>query len=494
MLESIKNIDKKPNTIFILSISLVLGLRIIIYFWLHAHGYFYGIPWDSFSRALISYDWSRQPFFALSDGYWLPLQFWLVGSIYALISAWIPTSEILVPVIINNIFFLGSLVVIYKLTIRITSKPWLALIACLLAGIFSGDIFISYTALSEPMLLFFMLVVSYFFYEMAKSDAQNHSKYALKAAIMVSLAAATHYIGWFLAIFFSSYLVIPLIRSIDRKNIVQATCYFLAIFLCVVVPLGWLFHSYLVFGNPFYPAQQARQMQAAFIGQMALIKRILAIPWVLIKEFYPVIIPGAIAFIVLFFKQRKSLVYWVPMGFVLVMIWVSTAMAFSAPYQEPRYLVFVGWAFIPVIAMAIDHLWQIKSSWSRPTICLAFTLVVVFNAIQISSFQNSFGKDVQTTALQARVWLTKHPEPARMILNQDSFAETGVIPLISGYPDRIILVSNQQIATGYADPKAYLSRLANPWLCVTKDQTFANDAANQGLIVQKSGSYFRISP
>jgi hypothetical protein len=134
-------------------------LRFFIYVWLYSKGYFYGIPWDSFSRTLMSYEWSKHPFFAPSDGYWLPLQFYIVGSIYKIIRPLNSTSDILVPIIINNIFFVGSLIITFSLVRNIVRKIVSAFL-CILVAVFAGDIFVSYTALSEPILIFFILLAS----------------------------------------------------------------------------------------------------------------------------------------------------------------------------------------------------------------------------------------------------------------------------------------------------------------------------------------------
>ncbi|MCZ7551957.1 MAG: hypothetical protein M5U05_05115 [Anaerolineales bacterium] len=491
-IERIRQDEQLRATLLMLGAALLcVGiLRLVIYQWLRTHGYFYGIPWDSFSRALISYEWSKNPFFSLSDGYWLPLQFWLVGSAFALIHPWVPTSEILAPVIVNQFFFLGSITVLFFLTLEITRKPLAAFAACLLAGMFAGDVFVSYSALSEPMLIFLMLLASYFFYIMHTGEKEKHPGNAIKAALIVLLATATHYIGWFLAVFFCLYLTPFLFQAVLKKDIKKSIVYLFAVFLCVIVPVIWLYNSYLLFNDPFYPLQTARQAQSAYIGQMGIAERIFVVPREILKNFYPISVPGLIALVVLLFKKPQSLVYSIPMGFVLGWIWLSTGLAFSAPYQEPRYLVFAGWALILLIAIVGYALWNLWLNAGKIIAVIALLIIVALNLQQIVSFKNNFDENVRSVALQIRYWLEENPTSARVILNQDSFAETGVIPLISGHPDQIILVSDEEILAAHTDPRAYLNAKADPWLCITKNKGFADAAKRQGLTVKKRRKLF----
>ena len=126
----------------LLAISLAVALRIGIYFWLRQVGYFYGTAWDTFTRTLMAYQWWDNPCFYCYGGYWLPLQFWIVGTIYGLLKPVIQTTEILVPVAVNNLFWVGSLWITYLIGRRIGGR-WVGIIACLLAAVFSGDVFVS---------------------------------------------------------------------------------------------------------------------------------------------------------------------------------------------------------------------------------------------------------------------------------------------------------------------------------------------------------------
>jgi hypothetical protein len=47
--------------------------RLGIYVGLAEKGWFYGVPWDTFSRTHLAWQWAQRPYFAAGDLYWLPL-------------------------------------------------------------------------------------------------------------------------------------------------------------------------------------------------------------------------------------------------------------------------------------------------------------------------------------------------------------------------------------------------------------------------------------
>ena len=482
------------KSIFLGSLLVVIIVRLLIYIWLNSHGYFYGIPWDSFSRTLLSYDWAQHPFFAPSDGYWLPLQFWLVGSLYFLIQHWDPTSNILVPVVVNNIFFLGSIVIIYQFCLKITGRVTVGLLAALLAVIFAGDVFVTYSALSEPILIFLILLAGYQFYSFYNNGIRRPRLQFILFGFTGLFAAATHYIGWFLSGFLVLSLFPFIYRSIFKREISKLAFSTLGVILCIIMPTLWLLNNYLTWGNPLHPIQFARQMQADYIGQMSFFTRFLVTPKVIIKQFYPVIIPGFLATLFLLIKKPKILLFMTPAVFVLAMIWLSTWFALSAPYQEPRYLVFICWAAIPVIAITLDYLFNFKKQWLTVLLILILIFMGLLNLRQISSFKNSFNNDVKSVAYLTKDWFTGHPDTGKVFIVQDSFAETGVIPVISGYPNRIIILNIGDIKTAYSDPAAFFNQRSKVWMCVVKDKTLAADARQEGLKVDQIGIYFMIQP
>jgi uncharacterized protein with PQ loop repeat len=474
------------------AIFVAMAMRLGIYFWLHHAGYFYGIPWDSFARTLLSYDWSQRPFFSASDGYWLPFQFWTVGSIYILLKPLSLRSEILVPVVVNNLFLIGSLAVTYLFGQKMGGRET-AFVACLLAGIFSGDVFISYTALSEPMLVFFILLASYFIYEYIEARGTNRAILAIKIAIPCLLAAATHYIGWFLAIF-TCLLILPgLFYSTKNKDWKQVSYYLVAIALCALMPIAWLLNSFRISGNLFQSAQIAGSAQSGYIGKIPLLERI-PIPAIVFWTNFPALtITGILALGLAWAKQRRALAYIAAPAFILGMVWVSTALAFSAPYQEPRYLVFWAWATIPFIAFAGQYFWREPGARGKALVVLSLALILFFNLKEIHRFRNSFDPELQKLGLQVRRFIQQNPESAQVVIEDTSDPENSVIQVISGYPDRFVSVKPKPISLNNNNLGRYFSSISNPWLAIVQKKVTADKARKQGLSVNKIDHLFLIS-
>jgi hypothetical protein len=484
---------RRPELLLLLVLACVIALRFGVYQWMRTHGYFYGIPWDSFSRTLISHSWSKDPFFSPPDGYWLPLQFWLVGSVFALIRPWLPASEILVPVFINNLFFVGSIVALFFLTLKISNKPVVAISACLLASVFAGDVFVSYSALSEPMLIFFMLLASYLFYNMHTDEKEKHAVNAIRVSLIVLLAAATHYIGWFLAVFFCLYLLPYAISSFRQKDIQQTVQYGVAIIICGFFPILWSLNNLVQHGSLFLSVQTAKDLQEKFIGKMNWMDRFLIPPGVMLREFFPIVVPGLIAIIIILFHRRvKSLVYLLPVGFVFVLIWISTLFAFSAPYQEPRYLVVFGWILLPMIVLGLYFLWNEGVELGKIAAGLMLGFLIIFNVWQIQAFRNYFDSDVSTVAYQARNWFSSHPDKAQIFLVDIPSGENDVFRLISGHPERVQAISTDQMNSEIEKLEALLNNHRDPALYITSDKPLARLAKDQGLTVKRVGRFHLI--
>ena len=470
------------------AIALTVLLRLGLYVWLHRAGYFFGIPWDSFARTQLAYAWAQQPYFSAGTGYWLPLQFWLVGSVYVLINPWVHGSEILVPVFVNNVFLIGSLAVTYAIGWRLGGAT-AGFIACMLAGLYSGDVFVSYSALSEPMQIFFILLTSYYVHDLFESGAAARGRLALKAAVSAFLGAATHHVGWFLCLFVVLCVAPLCISSLRERDWRTLTYGVSALGLCALTPLVWLSNSYRLHGNFLYAVQFAQSQQAAYIGQKTLPSRVVIPAQVLLSTFPAITVLGLIALVIVAIKRRRALFYVATPAFVLACIWMTTAMAFTAPYQEPRYLVFWGWATMPCIAFAVVYLWRQPGMLSKAAVGVALVLLLAGNLIDLRSFENSFGPDVIETARQAKAFLRLHRARGAILIENTSFAERGVIPVIAGAPERFMLAEGSALNDRYR----VLSDSTGPWLAIVRTEKLAGESRDRGRYVRRIGAYYLIS-
>lgn len=434
-----------------------------------------------FSHTSLSWQWAQHPYFAPGDVYWVPFQFWIVGGAYRLASPWLETSSILVLVFVNIMFLVGSLAITYLMSLHLCNRASASL-SLLLGSLFAGDIFVSYSGLSEPILIFFTLLASYIFVRSIEASEEKRPRYVIGLGAIVLCAAATHLIGWFLAGFLLAYTGVLLVRSVANRRLFPSLQYAVGGVLCVIFPILWMTSNYIVWGNPLHFTQMALQMQASYAGRLPIIQRFVIPPFVFFQSL-PAICAIGIASVAMTLRQdRRSIAYIAPTGFVFLSLWACTVMAFIAPYQEPRYMVVFGWVLIPFIAAAASRIWQWRTAWSRAVVAIAVATIVVTNVIEVFSFSNSFGPDVREVAERAGMWLRAQDSDAQVLIQADSFAERGVIPVVAGYPDRFRCVEQVD-----------WSGQTGEWLAIAKDSQVADHAQANDLYIEQVGAYFLIS-
>ncbi len=472
-------------------ILLAAAVRLGIYLWMHSAGYFYGTAWDTFTRTIQAQAWSYAPCFYCFDGYWLPLQYWVVGTVFGLLRPVIQTTEILVPVAVNNLFWIGSLWITYRIGERIGGK-WAGLIACALAAFFSGDVFVTYTALSEPILIFFILLTSYTLVEFIQADPEKKGIAALKLGAAALLGTATHYIGWFLALFVSFFLLSAMVKSLRKKE-KRSMLFLTAVLLCGIIPLIWLLYSYQRYGDVLHSVQIARIYQVAGVGALPTGNRFLLPIQVLMGRFAAITIAGCLSIFYVYRRERRALSYIAAPAFILGMIWLTTVLGLSAPNQEPRYLVFWCWACLPYIAYAGVSIWQRPGVPGKLVVLFGLFTLLMVNILEIRNFKNSFGADVRDAGGQAELFLKQAPEH-RVLIEGKTTTERFVIPTLSGYPDRVNMISNDELGKKWGDATEALLSPDQDLLLIVQHNRFVKRARSLGLTVKKIGHYFIIYP
>lgn len=477
-IEVMKNFQHKKVVIFFV---IAILLRAFLYIFIYSRGYFYGKPWDSFSRTLLSYYWSNHPYFAPSDGYWLPLQFWINGIVFSLVKPWYPYSNLALPVLINNLFFIGSLLVTYKIIKCFTNDSQFSSLSLWTLSIFSADIFITFSGLCEPMLVFFILASGYYFYRLIIT---KRKKFYITAISIVSLlASATHYIGWFISLFFILFFsgwVINRCKLHKKVEVIEL----MPVFTSLVIPLIWLINAYVRFGSPLYPLQSAQHMQQPYLGQVDYWSRLLIIPKVLFLEIGIIAISGSIALYYLLLKKDSRVLVSIPGVFVLFILWTTTILGTSNPYQEPRYLVFYGWVIYPLVVLIARE--YVDRQVAIIGISVLLTIYISQNFFQLLSYENSFDKNLEKVAQEIRPWCPRQSNDSPLIIIGNSFAESGVIPVLSGCPDKILFLTKSQFEPSVSD--IIFERKCT--LIVTKSKSIAEEALSKKINYKNVDRYF----
>ena len=98
---------------------------------------------DDFLRALVAYEWAKEPFFAATDfGFasvlWLPQHFWLVGAVLRIYpDLW------LAPIMVSLFFAMASLFMLYQVTSYLFGEK-IGLIAIILTGFLPWHILVKH--------------------------------------------------------------------------------------------------------------------------------------------------------------------------------------------------------------------------------------------------------------------------------------------------------------------------------------------------------------
>lgn len=252
--------------------ALILGLilRIILDISLASSGYYYGEDSDTFYRLGLSWRWAIEPFFYI--GHWVPFQFWLNGLIFRLLTPIMPFSTIFVPISVNHLFFLGSLIVTFRFASHLQGKL-AGYFAIMLAVTLTQDIWTTYSALSEPIIIFFGLVIGLAIYEIEEGICRNEYRNLLVIGFAALIASATHFIGWFFAVFGILYLVAYAVRNrcrlLDSRK--KFIWFFAAFGLTAAFPAIWMAVNYIKFTDPFFSYQKL--LRITLISPWSLIYR-----------------------------------------------------------------------------------------------------------------------------------------------------------------------------------------------------------------------------
>jgi hypothetical protein len=145
-------------------------------------------------------------------------------------------------------------------------------------------------------------------------------------------------------------------------------------------------------------------------------------------------------------EAPRRLLYLAPAIVHFLFLTLTTAIAWSAPYQELRYMVLHAWFAIPfVAAMVAGYLNSPVKVRSLLAYGACFILPLA-GIIQAFSYSNAYDADVRATGTALREWIQASSEPGKILIEAQGFAETSGIPVISGYPDQFMFATGDKIA------------------------------------------------
>jgi hypothetical protein len=493
--------DKVP--FYVLLTVVGMGLRLGIEFLLWRSGYFYGKEYDTYVRAALSWHWSIG-YYAGFDYYWPPLQFWIVGTAYKLIIPITKTVELWVPVAINHIFFAGSLA-LTSYTANLIGGKKAAMIAALLSVTMAGDIWATFSALSEPMTIFFTSGTSLTVLLWVQSWGQVNRQKMLAAllGVWVGLAAITHFMGWFFSILMAvGVAMVSLFRLFalrkEGKILTLKRCldeigvYLIAVMIAWLPVFYWTFINWQQHGNPVHFLNTASSVQLHYAKLKPIIYRALS-PSLVLWQYAPILF--SLASISIPFVVRKYgriwMAYLAPTALHFIILTISGALALSASYQEPRYLVIYVWVIVPFVASWCGYLIDDFTRFRRIVGWGLLIFITAASLWQAFHFTNSFSVDVKNVSFFARQWFRSHPN-MKLVIEDDWAAEEIVIPMVSGYPGNFIHAKKQELIS-ICEGMETISTIPRNTIWILSTDTFHLVDQKVGLI-ERIGPYRLVSP
>ena len=369
--------------------------------------------------------------FVLTDlyGFWLPLyQF-----ISALVNVFL-RNGFYAGKIVSALFGVGSCLIVYNITLRLTASHKAALLGFALIALNPLHITYSASAMTDVPHAFFVLASLYFVLQRGW----------VLAAIFAALAGLTRVEGWMLI------ALIPAIQFLKERRISIT-----ALFILIIPPLFWFYISWKATGN-WLQCFETRQSYHDWLLAMnpalahfslSSVLRDSAI--LIISTDIAVLISAFVAgWIVLRHLPRSLTTSGLPEDlrgilapvvffFAFLGLLVTAYLTHQQPMIFPRYGLILFSLGIPILAWTFLRVRQQKPFWARRLLISVIALCVFDASVQLVG---SVGSLNQTSAQRAVAdYLHAHVDPNS---NAFIFSDEGTVSVMSGIPEEKFLTSS----------------------------------------------------
>ena len=325
--------NQKKALWFLLTISFLIRLIYLLCF----DNYFYG---DATARLFLSWDWSLNPV-VFPNPDWLPLHFYLLGSIIKI------TGDILIaPRILGLV--LGSLSVIpFYLISKKLFNPLIAFATALIFCFHGTHILLSIITLSSVPFLFFTLWGLYF---LLRYLEKPNFIAVVSLALCLGAAALLRFEGWMLICFLSIAVV---------KNLKQWKLSLVYLFVVSLAPLWVMYMTYLEVGNPLRGLIYSDQEVMAYLNIVGT-KAVQDIFHTSIA-FAPGTWLIGIAGMVFCFTQKKNRGYVLLLGAISIIVYNKLLNQSLLP--EFRYFITLSVLMLPLFTFGLFQLLERFSNY-----------------------------------------------------------------------------------------------------------------------------------
>jgi len=326
---------------------------------------------DAWSRFHTAENWSKNPGVLpkeTSEGAWLPLHFWLLGSVL-----WLTKSEMGLRVFTA---LLGALTVVFCWAIfRRTFDPRVALLSAVLLALFDFHIAFSITTGSEVPTIFFLAVGVY---SWLRYSSEGKVVWLFLSAIMFSMASLCRFEAWV----YAPVLALMMLDSSQgwvrelshRSRVTRALGFGL---LASGGALGWMLFSFLRWGDALELVHRTAQLNLQFraaVLRHSVAFRSFTVPVSLATSLSPLILVlaalGLLLVLVRPLRPARSLA-------VLVLTLFAFNFYSSVRYEttQARYTLLYSWLLFP---FALEALRWLVEYWRRAEFSAAAAGTVIF--------------------------------------------------------------------------------------------------------------------
>jgi hypothetical protein len=348
-------------------LAVLLLVRGILAFWTRQQG-FVEYNADGFSRVIRGYEWLQAPRWEVE--LWLPLHFWLYGSLFwvwdELFTASRALNLLLGIAVIIGIYLIGQMLVDWRS----------GAIGAGLAAVFPYEVWLSISGMSEPLYHALMVwtVVGLVHWWI------NDRRWALiGASLTLAAATAVRYEAWF---FVTMFMLVLLAGAIVRRERRDALPHIAgAAIISIAFILVWVQQNWSVHGDPLAFARGTEEAKLAEDpGNMetTLLERLTYFPEIAFSTAPGIILLGAVgSTVVLAFGWRR----WWPVlaliwGQAMLMVGVTSMFASQGPGAERYLLSNTVLLCVPIagaLVYAIDR-------WGRSGLTIAAGCLIVLLA------------------------------------------------------------------------------------------------------------------
>ena len=369
--------------------------------------------------------------FALTDlyGFWLPLYQFICAVVNVVLRNGFYAGKI-----VSALFGVGSCLLVYAITLRLTASHKAALFGFILIALNPLHITYSASAMTDVPHAFFVLASLYFVLRRGW----------MLAAIFAALAGLTRVESWmFIAL-------IPAIQFLRERRISITT-----LFILIIPPLFWFYISWKATGN-WLQCFETRQYYHDWLLAMNPALAHFSLSSVL-RDSAILIISTDIAVLISAFVAGSILIKHLPRSltraglpddlrgilaptvffFAFLGLLITAYLTHQQPMIFPRYGLLLFSLGIPILAWTFLRVRQQRPLWARRLLVSVIALCVFDASIQLVG---SVGSLNQTSAQRAVAdYLHAHVDPNS---NAFIFSDEGTVSVMSGIPEQRFLTSS----------------------------------------------------